>query len=110
MASFPCKTSTALVKRRLIVSGGTNMGETWQIISAVELSDAGVKKFGLTNTYDDDCADAGKSRKTAYKLFAKAGATPRFYHQRYETDCSAKERWLKSGTMQQIALEKDGIV
>ncbi len=94
----------------LTVTGGTNMGESWQIISMIELTDKGVRKFGQTNTYDEECNASSRSgKKTAYKLFAKSSAPPVFYRETYESDCSGKEAWFKIGPMEAIALEEDGI-
>jgi hypothetical protein len=96
----------------LIVSGGTNMGETWQAVSIIELSEKGVKTFGHTETYRDDCGStetAGPDdQPTTYKLFAKKGTSPVFYRESFAGDCAQPVKWAKSGALEQITLDDAG--
>ena len=96
----------------LILGGGTNIGETWQTASMIELSEKGVKNFGLTETYHDDCglAETGDSGRnaTAYKLFARKGTSPVFYRESLTGECAQPTKWVKSGALEQITLDDAG--
>ena len=96
----------------LILGGGTNMGETWQTASIIGLSEQGVNNFGFTGTYHDDCgvAETGNPERkaTSYKLFARKGTSPAFYHESFTGECAQPTKWLKSGALEQITLEDAG--
>jgi hypothetical protein len=96
----------------LIVSGGTNMGESWQTASIIELSEKGVKNFGFTETYHDDC-DAAQTadpehNATADKLFARKGTNPVFYRETFTGECAQPAKWVKSEALEQITLDGAG--
>lgn len=99
----------------LIVSGGTNMGETWQAVSIIELTDKGVMNFGVAQTYGGSCqtdpagsAGQQKGGQTAYRLFAKKSATPAFFHQAFTANCREPAKWVKSGILAAISLRDAG--
>lgn len=94
----------------LIISGGTNMGESWQVVSLVGLSDSGVRKFGQTDTYGESCTTDSLPHKTAYKLFARAGIPPAFYRERYEARCVENSSWRRSGGVALVSLQPDPVV
>jgi hypothetical protein len=94
----------------LIANGGGNSGVHVGSVSIIELSEKGVRKFGQFETGFDDCdAGAGTSRKKvlAHKLYVKTEATVTFYRETFSNVCGEKGVWTKSGTLRQIALEKD---
>jgi hypothetical protein len=95
----------------LIATGGTNMGETWEVISVIELSEHSVRKFGQTETFLDNCgADEKKGDSTAYKLWVKPGTIPGFYRETFfKKGCSDNGKWLKLGTQKQILFRKDEV-
>jgi hypothetical protein len=102
--------------RILIVGGGTNMGENGQTASMIELSEKGVKNFGSTETYHDDCGVSEtvdpEPKEAAYKIFARKGTAPVFYRETFTGECAQMEKWAKSGALEQITLddaEKPGI-
>jgi hypothetical protein len=96
----------------LILGGGTNMGETWQTASIIELSEKGVNNFGFTGTYHDDCGvgetENPERKATAYKLFARKGTSPAFYRESFTGECAEPTNWLKSGALEQITLDDAG--
>ena len=96
----------------LILGGGTNMGETWQTASMIELSEKGVRNFGHTETYHDDCgvAETGdpEGKATDYKLFARKGTSPVFYRESLTAKCAKPTKRVKSGALEQIALDDAG--
>ncbi len=92
----------------LIVGGGTGQGETLGTVRIIGVSDKDVQKFGSLQTYDDACnASYVNLKKTASILFVKLGAAPVFYSENHESSCAAKQNWIKTGTLEQISLEKD---
>jgi hypothetical protein len=92
----------------VIVSGGTNMGETWQSISIIGLTERSVTKFGTAEAYDNACDETTSDGKvTAYKFFGKSTSSPIFFREEYEASCKGTENWIRSGTLQKFALEND---
>lgn len=101
----------------LIMSGGTHQGETVGGVSIIGLTEKGLRNFGDTQTLDDPCLyhfgkdEDQKREATAYKLFARKGATPVFYRQAFTGSCRAgaePTHWVKSGRLEQITLEGAG--
>src|SRR5262249_42885034 len=95
----------------LIHGGGTTQGETFGGISIIELSQKGVRKFGETETYHDNCGvEENKGKKTAYRIYVRAGTTPAFYREAFVSNCSGqKESRSRSAASKQIAMSKDEI-
>jgi hypothetical protein len=96
----------------LILGGGTNMGVTWQTVSMIELSERGVKNFGHTEIYYDDCDVPGRydsdRRATDYKLFARKGTSPVFYRESLQGGCGQPTQGAKPGAMEQITFDDAG--
>jgi hypothetical protein len=87
----------------LVISGGTNMGDTWQIIVLLQFSGTGLHNFGSTGTYDDDCDGSGNVRhRTAYRIFVNTGSFFPLFREPYTAPCSSPEHWTKSGTLEHI--------
>lgn len=94
----------------LIATGGTNMGETWGVISVIELSEKGVSKFGITETYSDNCGAVEKGKASAHRLQVRVGATPTFYRETFVSqDCGKNGTWAKSEALKPIVMRKDEI-
>jgi len=94
----------------LIATGGTNQGITWGVISIIELSEKGARKFGATDTYSDNCVAQEKGKASAYKLYVKTGSAPAFQRETFiSSACGVKGSWLKSGAQKQIAMREDEI-
>lgn len=94
----------------LIAGGDTGQGYSNDVISIIELSTSGVKKFGLIDTYEDSCGTADRQKITAYKIYVKTGTTPVFYRETFKKkDCKGNRNWLKSKALKQISPEADSI-
>ena len=91
----------------LIGAGGTNQGVTWGTITIVELSPKGVKTFGNTQTYEDNCgADEKGCSAVAYQISATTGARPVFYHQKYT---QKGKIWRSAGKQTVLKMDADQI-
>ena len=96
----------------LISTGGTNMGETWNVVSIIELSGNNVRKFGMVQTYLDNCGVAeNEGEATAYKISAKAATAPVFYREAFTNkECGGnKDKWTSTGNRKQISMKPDEI-
>jgi len=96
----------------VVATGGTNMGETWEAISIIEVSGSGVMKFGQTKTRSDNCgADEKHGKAEACRLSVKVGSTPIVCRETFVNDgfCGGTGKWRKSGDQKQISLEEDEI-
>lgn len=94
----------------IIATGGTNQGETWGVISLIELSEKAVRKFGQAETLLDNClVEENKGNSTAYRIYVKTGATPIFYREMFVSSCGESSKWSRKGIMKQYALGKDEI-
>jgi hypothetical protein len=96
----------------LISTGGINMGETWGVVTIIELADNNVRKFGMAQTYMDNCGVAeNEGEATAYRISARAGARPVFYREAFgNKDCGGnKDKWTSLGNRKQISLRPDEI-
>lgn len=94
----------------LIATSGTNQGITWGVVSIIELSDKEIRKFGITDTYSDNCGAQEKGTATAYRLSAIMGATPAFQRETFVSrDCGGSGAWSKSGEIKQVAMRKDKV-
>jgi len=90
-----------------IVLGGGSMhqGYTNSVIRLIELSSLGVKKFGIADTYEDDCgAKETGCRMTAYRISAKTGEVPVFYRDVFRKRGAA---WIKMGNPTKFSLRDD---
>lgn len=100
----------------LIVTGGTRMGESFQRIAIIGLSEKGVRTFGQTESYSGDCESGSvgfqtktfKGQETTYKLFVKKGSAPAFYRETFVGDCGEPTKWRKSAAAHRIDLENSG--
>jgi hypothetical protein len=96
----------------LISTGGTNMGETWGVVSIIELSGNTVRKFGMAQTYTDNCGVVeNEGQATAYKISARVAATPVFYREAFvNKECGGnKDKWTSQGNRKQISMRPDEI-
>jgi hypothetical protein len=87
-----------------------NMGETWGVVSIIELSEKNVRKFGMTRTYRDNCGvDENEGEATAYRISARLAPAPVFYREAFgNKECGGdKNRWTSLGTRRQISLRPD---
>lgn len=91
----------------MIEDGSTNQGYTVSVISIIELSSNSVKKFGITETYEDDCGAVEKCTSTAYRVLAKTGSMPSFSRETYK---KKNEKWLAVGKAKPVKLREDEIV
>jgi hypothetical protein len=89
----------------LVVSGGTNQGVTWEVISILELGGAVVSRLGQTEAYSDDCGVNEEScTKKANRLSVRAGSLPAFFREVF-VDKGAGT-WRLSGPRTPISLDR----
>lgn len=90
----------------ILGNGSTNQGYTVSVITVIEISPTGVKKFGIADVYEDDCGAREKCRMMAYKISARPGPTPAFFREPYR---KINERWTKAGSSVRYALRKNEV-
>lgn len=91
----------------IIEDGSTNQGYTVSVINIIELSSNSVKKFGITETYEDDCGAVEKCTSTAYRVLVKGGSAPTFYRETYK---KKNKNWIAIGKAKPLKLRADEIV
>lgn len=103
----------------LVATGGINCGELWGMISLLEVSANGVRKFGRAETYHDYCGalpETAERGATTYRWYVRTGAAPLFYREAFKRKCrktpeaeATRGNWVKSEALKQTALESDGV-
>jgi hypothetical protein len=91
----------------VIAGGGTNMGETWGIVSIVEIAGARVVRLGHVNTFSDNCgADENHCTVRASRIWVKPGKRPAFFRETFVHDGDGGPP-KKAGALAPITLEND---
>ncbi len=106
IAALPDINSNGL-SELIIEDGSTNQGYTVGVVNIIELSSNKVKKFGITDTYEDNCGAVEKCTSTAYRLLVKTGSVPVFYRETYK---KSRNKWVLSGKAKSTKLREDEIV
>jgi hypothetical protein len=85
------------VDELILATGGTQMGETWQSATVVELGTGKPRQLVQFDAYRDNCGSL-EARKsvTAWLTFAAPGRTPRFSQQAFTGACESKLSALKA--------------
>lgn len=74
---------------------GMHQGYGWSVVSIIELAGKTIEKFGIFDTWADDCgAEVKNCGTTAFKIIAKPGNHAAFYHEKYR---KVKAAWRISG-------------
>lgn len=94
----------------ILISGGkTNTGSTMDGFMLIELTSNGVRKFGWTETYSDNCGfddEKDDSRfATAYKIYSSVQTNPVFYRETFiQKGCQGS--WKKTRDREIFKLDK----
>ena len=91
----------------LISTGGTNMGETWEVVSIIEINGRTMKRYGSAQVLSDRCGVSAKDGGESYKLYARMGKAPVFFHETFRESCRRNAVRRKAGSLKQIALDGD---
>jgi hypothetical protein len=91
------------VDELILATGGTQMGETWQSASIVQLGTGKPRQPVQFEAYRDNCGSLEpKPTATAWRVYAAPGATPRFYHQRFIGSCASGTKLEAVGALQAL--------
>ena len=90
-------------------SGGMHQGKIGGSVTLLEVSSAGVKEFGYTQAFSNECDgdESGEGCDRSFKITVAPGTKPIFYREKFiNTGDDEKPRWKKGGKRQKILLNK----
>jgi len=89
--------------------GGTNMGETWGVISILEFTDMGFTALGSTETMSDRCGVSESESGDAYVIFGRPGRNPAFFRESFNESCRKNAHWRKTKALEQVTLDPNEV-
>jgi hypothetical protein len=95
----------------IVATGGTNAGETWSLVTLLELPGGAARPIGMFDVYDDTCGTGSTGtdeRVQATRLWVTPGAIPTFFRQSFDGACGSKG-FGKGSKITSVAPRKNGV-
>lgn len=84
----------------ILADGASHQGYTNVIITLIEITQAGVKSFGIADVSEDDCGAKDPCKEITRKITVKPGKTPIFYRQTYR---QRNKEWMTVGKLERFS-------